>query len=120
MNLNVKGKSMVYIELADQYKRYISLGILKYGEKLPSVRSLASELGINPNTVNKSYQLLEDQGYIKTYPKKGAYVVYFSGDANGKMDYWREQLSVLKESGLTRETLEVLITELYEGGKQND
>jgi GntR family transcriptional regulator len=120
MNLNVKGKSMVYIELANEYKRFISLGILKYGEKLPSVRSLASELGINPNTVNKSYQLLEDDGYIKTYPKKGAYVVYFTGDANGKLSFWREQLYLLKESGLTKETLEGLINELYKGGKQND
>jgi hypothetical protein len=63
---------------------------------------------------------LEDQGYIKTYPKKGAYVVYFNGDANEKMAYWREQLSILKESGLTEETLEVLIRELYGGGKKND
>lgn len=119
MNLHSKSKVMVYLEIANEYKKYISLGILKYGEKLPSVRSLASELGINPNTVNKSYQLLEQEGYIKTYPKKGAYVTYNSDSEKEKEIFWKEQIRTFKNSGLSKEKLDEIIQEIY-GGKKDD
>ena len=68
------GKQDVYIEIAERYKEYIDKGILSGGEKLPSVREAACTLGVNPNTVAKAYARLEEEGYIVTLPKKGAYV----------------------------------------------
>jgi GntR family transcriptional regulator len=76
MPIQLSGKQDVYIEVANRYKEYIELGIIKKGEKLPSVRTAACELGINPNTVAKAYSLLEEEGYLCSLPKKGVYVIY--------------------------------------------
>lgn len=117
MNLHSK-KTMIYLEIVNEYKKYINLGILKHGDKLPSVRSLACELGINPNTVSKSYQILEEEGFIKIYPKKGAYVSYIVNDEN-VIGLWKEQIELLKNSGLSKEKFYQLIEEIY-GGNKND
>ena len=63
-------------QIVNEYKRFISLGIIKFDEKLPSCRQLASDLGINPNTVQRAYNVLEQDGYINVLPKKGVYVCY--------------------------------------------
>lgn len=76
MAFNFSGKQDVYIEIAEKYRQYIHGGIYAYGDKLPSVRSAACEMGVNPNTVARAYTLLEEQGYIRALPKKGAYVIY--------------------------------------------
>lgn len=76
MNIILKGKSNVYEQIVKQYKKYITLNIIQKDEKLPSCRQLAKELGINPNTVERAYKALEQEGYIKAIPKKGIYVIY--------------------------------------------
>ena len=58
MNIRITGKRSVYLEIAEEYKRFIRLGVLSDGDKLPSVRALAVELGINPNTVERAYTCL--------------------------------------------------------------
>ena len=64
MRFNFSGKQDVYIEIAERYREYIELGVIKCGEKLPSVREAAEELGVNPNTIARAYNLLEEKGYI--------------------------------------------------------
>ena len=76
MKIILRGKENVYEQLVNEYKRFIELGIIKKDEKMPSCRELARELGINPNTVVRAYDVLEQLGYIITIPKKGAYVTY--------------------------------------------
>ena len=58
----------------DNVKNLILMGELSPDEKLPSVRSLARELGINPNTIQRAYRLLEFDGWIATIPGKGCFV----------------------------------------------
>ena len=58
MPLGFTGKRDVYLEVAERYEKYIKLGVLRDGDKLPSVRTAAGELGVNPNTVQKAYQHL--------------------------------------------------------------
>lgn len=65
----------IFEQLKAQILEFISLGILAPDDKLPSVRSLAAELAINPNTVAKAYQELELQGYLYTVPGKGCFVL---------------------------------------------
>ncbi len=65
----------IFEQLKSQILEFISLGILAPNDKLPSVRSLAAELAINPNTVAKAYQELELQGYLYTVPGKGCFVL---------------------------------------------
>ncbi|UCE46233.1 MAG: GntR family transcriptional regulator [Phycisphaerales bacterium] len=64
----------VYQQIMDQIKRDIALGRLTLEEKLPTVRQLAAQLAINPNTIAKAYRLLEQEGIITTKPGAGAFV----------------------------------------------
>jgi len=72
--INLQGKETIYDQIRSQIIKFIDTGILKPNDKLPSCRNLASELGINPNTVNKAYSELEKNGYIYTVNKKGVFV----------------------------------------------
>ena len=73
----------VYQQIIDQIKRDIALGRLKSGEKLPTVRRLAGELVINPNTIAKAYRQLEQGGIIVTKPGAGAFIAPISSSISG-------------------------------------
>ncbi len=64
----------VYQQIVDQVKRDVALGKLAKDEKIPTVRELASQLAINPNTIAKAYRQLEQQGIITTRPGTGAFI----------------------------------------------
>ena len=64
----------VYQQIIDQVKRDIALGKIRPGDKLFTVRELAAELAINPNTIAKAYRQLEKDGVIVTRPGAGAFV----------------------------------------------
>jgi len=64
----------IYVQIETQVKNAIAAGALKRDQALPSVRKLASDLGINPNTVARAYQELERNGVIATVPGDGTYV----------------------------------------------
>lgn len=72
--INTMDKSPLYRQIMDQMVLFAAKGLLENGDKLPSIRELASELGINPNTVARAYNELEQRGLIVTIPKKGAFV----------------------------------------------
>ena len=74
MEMYLSGKRNIYEEIVETYAKYIRTGALRAGEKLPSCRGLAMQLGINPNTVERAYSELEKRGLIRTLPKKGAFV----------------------------------------------
>ena len=76
MHGNKVGKQDLYLEIAVKLEGYILQGLYAYHEKLPSVRVLAAELGVNPNTVAKAYGVLEEKNLIRAFPKKGAFVIY--------------------------------------------
>lgn len=112
MNIYLKGKSNVYQQIVDQYKRYISLNVIKYMEKLPSCRALASQLGINPNTVERAYSILENEKYIITIPKKGAYACY-QKESENENKFVIQQIKELKQSGIKKEELLEMIEKVY-------
>jgi GntR family transcriptional regulator len=64
----------VYQQIVDQVKRDVALGKLVKDEKIPTVRDLATQLAINPNTIAKAYRQLEQQGIITTRPGTGAFI----------------------------------------------
>lgn len=74
INIDYRKKESIYEQIVSEIERYVAVGALEKGEKIPSVRSLASELGINPNTVKKAYDLLEKKGVIITLSTKGTFV----------------------------------------------
>lgn len=64
----------LYLQLIEQVKRAVALGALSAGEQLPTVKSLALDLTINPNTVARAYRDLERDGIIETSPGRGSFV----------------------------------------------
>ncbi|MBQ8146287.1 MAG: GntR family transcriptional regulator [Clostridia bacterium] len=114
--LELLGKQDVYIEVAEKYKQYILCGIYNVGDRLPSVRMVGTELGVNPNTVAKAYSLLEKDGYIKALPKKGVYVIYESknSERNKKIYQAKAVLEDLKKQGLSYVELTELIKEVWD------
>ena len=64
----------VFMRIKNHFKSLIEKGAYLEGEPLPSVRNAALDLGVNPNTVQKAYQALENDGLIEILPKKGSYV----------------------------------------------
>jgi len=70
----------IYRQIIDQIKRDIALGRLKAAEKLPTVRQLAAQLVLNPNTISKAYRQLEQDGIIVTRPGAGAFVAELSSN----------------------------------------
>lgn len=76
-DIDLQSRTPIYEQL---YKRVVSMTVkqeLHGGDKLPSVRELAKELGVNPNTVSKAFQMLERDGMINSVPGKGSFI---SGD----------------------------------------
>jgi len=74
LHINTSSGFPVYLQIEGQVKQAIAAGALPQGHALPSVRRLAAQLRINPNTVAKAYQNLEREGVIRTVPGGGTYV----------------------------------------------
>ncbi|RID87577.1 GntR family transcriptional regulator [Peribacillus asahii] len=85
--LDVRSRKPIYEQLMDKLKELIITEVLKENERLPSVRTLAQQLTINPNTIQKAFRQLEMEGFIYTLPGKGSFV----SSANRVRDTAKEQ-----------------------------
>lgn len=74
INLNYQSRLPIYEQIVLEIERYVALGILKPKDQVPSIRELASSLGINPNTVKKAYDYLENKKIITTISTKGTFI----------------------------------------------
>ncbi|SEN22190.1 GntR family transcriptional regulator [Mesobacillus persicus] len=72
--LDTRSRKPIYEQLVDKLKELIINEVLKSDEQLPSVRTLAQQLTINPNTIQKAYRELESQGFIYSQKGKGSFV----------------------------------------------
>ncbi len=72
--IDYQNKLPIYLQIVDQIKEHVALGILHPKDQLPSIRELASFLGINPNTVKKAYEILESEGIIRSLSTKGCFI----------------------------------------------
>ena len=110
VQLDYRDARPIYTQIVDNFKTQISAGILQKGEKLPSVRELAGELAINPNTIQRAYRELEMAGWIATVPGKGCFVCGMPGESAAEQAQLLEQfdkaVSALKALGITREELQ--------------
>ena len=86
VQLNYRDAKPIYEQIKDGLRKLVVSGALSAGEKLPSVRELASQLAINPNTIQRAYRELENEGYIYTLVGKGTFVA-----ENGNIDNTREK-----------------------------
>ena len=72
--IDLKSRKAIYEQVMDNFKRLIVTGVLKHDEKVPSIRDMAKTLTVNPNTVQKAYRELENQGYIYTVLGQGSFI----------------------------------------------
>lgn len=76
MNINIDYsiRTPIYEQMVLEVERLVSLGILKSGEQIPSIRDFACNLSVNPNTVKKAYDILEQKGIIVSKSTKGSFI----------------------------------------------
>lgn len=111
----------IYQQIRNQIVLGIAEGKLIAGEKLPTIRALSEECGINMMTVSKAYQLLKQEGYIHTDRRSGATVCQQQNKAGPKqetIDGLRLRLGELRLAGLNKEAALTLCRQLYEEGEQ--
>ena len=71
--MNYRDSRPIYEQVRDGLRRLIITGVIPAGDKLPSVRSLSGSLAINPNTIQRAYEALEQEGYAYTVAGKGSF-----------------------------------------------
>ena len=115
ISLNYRDSRPIYEQIKDGLKKLIVTGAMAPGEKLPSVRALATQLSINPNTIQRAYNELESEGYIYSVPGKGSFA---SGDTGAEerrkqelLEQLRELAAELKYLGVSGEELAALVRE---------
>ena len=112
VHLDYRDAKPIYTQIVENFRSQITAGILQPGDKLPSVRELATQLSINPNTIQRAYRELEAQGIIRTIPGKGCFVCGIAEAPDWKL--LDKAVAGLLSQGISRE--EIL---KHIGGDQN-
>lgn len=119
--LDYKDTRPIYEQVADKLQKLIINGVLERDSKMPSVRSLAMELSINPNTIQKAYGELERTGFLYTIKGRGNFVTYNEELYLLKKDEYKGKINKLlkeaEEIGISRD---VMLEELRKGEERND
>jgi len=84
LNLDYRDARPIYEQVKDGLRRLMVTGVIQEGEKLPSVRTMASSLAINPNTIQRAYESLESEGYVYSVPGKGSFAAPRTGVDQGR------------------------------------
>lgn len=92
INLDYKDKRPIYEQISDKLKELMVIGAFPENTRLPSVRSLAVDLSINPNTIQRAYAELERQGYVYSIKGKGSFVAENEKLRDLKVDEIKERL----------------------------
>ena len=115
ITLNYRDPRPIYEQLKEKLRRMILSGAMAEGEKLPSVRELASQLTINPNTIARAYRELESEGFVYSISGRGSFVGSLNGVDEGRKQQLRTQLlaaaTELRQLGEDEQTLISLIKE---------
>lgn len=118
ITINYRDPRPIYEQIQTELRRLMLTGLLPPGSRLPSVRELAGQLAINPNTIQRAYNELEAEGYIYSVAGKGSFV---SGTADAdavrretlRADV-KKLLNELRYLGVTEADAAALIEEVYE------
>ncbi len=107
--IDYKDTRPIYEQIADKFQNLILKGVLEPNTKMPSVRSLAMELSINPNTIQRAYSELERRGFLYTVKGRGNFVAYDDSllDFRKKelLERIRELIKEAKELGISEKEL---------------
>ena len=116
IHLNSRDPRPIYEQIMDNLRRLIISGGVAPGDRLPSVREMAAQLAINPNTSQRAYRELENEGYLVTLPGKGAFVAENPGlEARRIESLWKQLEQVADELRFAGITQEELLARLQKG-----
>ncbi len=109
IQINFRDARPIYEQVRDGFRQLILTGVLPADSRLPSVRDLASQLAINPNTIQRAYRELETEGYIVSVPGRGSFVRQGDAAASARraelLERWDKLTGELMLLGLTEEEL---------------
>lgn len=115
--VDYKDRRPIYEQIVEKFQMLIVKGVMEPDSQMPSVRKLAMDLSINPNTIQKAYMQLEQQGFIYPVKGKGNFV---TGDRNLLVqkkkvvfDDFQTVVSQGKELGITRDEFYIKVDEVY-------
>lgn len=121
--LDYQDRRPIYEQVTEKFRILIYQGVLPPGERLPSVRQMAMELSINPNTIQRAYMTLEQEGLIYPVKGKGNFVADTSSiQKKSRQDYCREFQGLVRKGrklGISEKTLTDLVKKEFEE-KKND
>lgn len=123
-HIDNRSRVPIHQQLQAQIVRYVSLGLLLPDQQLPSVRAMAQQLGINPNTVQKAYAALEMNGVLYTVAGRGAFISpekdQLSQFKKLAADRFAAAVQAAAVAGLTRQELEQIVEEQMERRDRDD
>ncbi|MCM1120373.1 MAG: GntR family transcriptional regulator [bacterium] len=115
--LDYRDKRPIYEQMVEKLERLIVSGVLEQGGKMPSVRSLAVELAVNPNTVQRAYTLLEQEGYLYTVTGRGSFVApeneWRDGQRRRMLEEWTAMTRKARDAGLAQEVMAEQLALVY-------
>ena len=121
--LDYRDKRPIYEQVVDKLERLIVGGGLEANYKMPSVRSLALELSVNPNTIQRAYAQLEQDGYIYTVSGRGSFVAHECEWRSGKVAEVTKELEEVmqraKEAGMDRETARQVLDKIFKEARDD-
>lgn len=123
ISINARDPRPIYVQIKESLCRLILTGAMAEGERLPSVRELAMELTINPNTIQRAYRELENEGFIYSMTGKGSFVAPLrevdQGRRMARMTEFRSAALELLQLGSTRQELTAILEELEQEGNHD-
>lgn len=119
--LNTRDPKPIYEQITDNLRRLIASGGIAPGERLPSVRELATRLTINPNTIQRAYRQLEQEGYIVSLPGKGCFAAEGNAPRQDRLRMlWLQLEAAAAELRLAGISQQELISHLTERSPADD
>jgi GntR family transcriptional regulator len=117
-HLDARSGVAPYMQLIQQVRHALRLGVLNEGDKLPTVKEVVARIAINPNTVSKAYRELEYEGLVSARPGLGTFVTRtLGGDSLAKHEPLRHSLerwlAEARDAGLDNESIEALILSTF-------
>ncbi len=123
ISINYRDSRPIYLQIKENIIKLIMSGSLKQDERIPSVRELAVDLAINPNTIQRAYRELENEGYIYVTAGKGSFVspsTAIKADNEKLLTDFRNASAKLIFSGLTADELKAEIDKVSKEVDRND
>ncbi|MBE6611077.1 MAG: GntR family transcriptional regulator [Ruminococcaceae bacterium] len=122
ITVDTRDRKPIYEQLTDNIRGLVLRGVMKPHEQLPSVRALAVELAINPNTIQKAYTELERRGITYSIPGRGSFIsdnlnALSHAEQEKAGDALRSALTAAHDAGIPREEALAMLERIYGGAK---